>query len=222
MEESRVRHWRFKRYWVWAAVTLLVLTALGVGANLVIENAYGAGPTSAKPACDASMGCSVRHNRRVFKRHKIGHSHGAGSFKHRLYRNPRAVKRVWVHKISRKMGTANSRLIRQGYAPRYSASSAQQAYHRLFVGEHVSVCMGGGNYPAWATGPKGCNMEPPSSVDPLTKHQVQVLGTVTLCGGGAVAAGLLAPESAGGSVWVMSFLGASSCGWNLWRDIDPD
>jgi hypothetical protein len=216
-------------------IIAVVFAAYGYACGFVVNKASAAtatppgappaatAPTTAMRSCapDVSIPCSIRVNVRHFRQHQLGHSHGYRSKVDLVYRHPAAARRVWIRKIARAIQRQNHRLAVNGLAARYTTEDASWLYRQNV---RDASCTSAGNYPAIASGRTTCRgdrVETLHNGPGLTKRQVQIAGTVILCGAGVALGVLAAGATAGMSTVLVAGTGAASCMWGLWASVDP-
>jgi hypothetical protein len=215
-EEDRRR--RSRAFWRWAIAVVVGCLLVGLLGRWVIDEASGA-PARAEAAhrgaakCVPEDPCSIRHNKRTFKRGRLGHSDRWNVALRDLTRDPAAARRVFITKIRRAIARH----------ARWRGPTARRLYARVANPSGDSQCLSALSYPAWATRPGQCNRYRDFRSGPgLTKGQVQRLGSVTLCGA-SVALSLYNRPAGAAAQKVMAVvgLGGAGCFWSFWRDIDP-
>lgn len=216
-----------KRFWIWAVSVILIMTLIGLTWGYVSERAFGAEPqtstsmpndeTTAQRCCQALAKTAARK----FRDGKIRRDHG---YKPRnIYRRPGVARKVRINKIARYLENHPNqwRQVKQRMPDRLrSCYPASECYGSELYDNSVdrSSCVTG-SYPAAGQG--ACDRAPWHNGPGLTKRQVQVGGSVILCGAGVALAVATAPETAGSStVAFTAFLGAVTCGWGLWVQVD--
>jgi hypothetical protein len=209
---------RRRAFWRWAVAVVAGCLLVGLLGRWVIDEAYGAPARIAVPdrvvtKCVPEDPCSIRHNKRTFKRGRLGHSNRWNVALRDLTRDPAAAKRVFIKKIRRAMGRH----------ARWRGLSARQLYARVAHPAGASQCLSALSYPAWATRKGQCNRYRDFPSGPgLTTRQVQRVGSVTLCGAGVALSLLNRPAGAAAAkVMAVVGVGGGGCFWAFWRDIDP-
>lgn len=229
-----------KQRWTWREeprkFALLVLAFILAGALIaagwafVVDRAYGADKvppssssttiqrcvTDSGAACDAP----TKRDRRAARKFRNGKIHRSGGFRPaRVFKQPRAARRIMVTKIRRVLerADANARPNTKGghnpYEGCTSRGCALEAYMELV--KNAGCADRGGPYPIDV----GTCRYPTGNSVKLTKKQVQAGGTAVLCSGGVIF-GVVASPASGGSTAFAAFWGATSCGWTLWAMLD--
>ena len=216
---------RFPRIVAKLVIVALVFGLLGYVGGSLVDKAVAtpaAAATTTPRLCapDESLPCSIRINVRHFRQHKLGRSHGYRAKLDEVYRRPARARRVWVRKIKRAIVRDNSIRAALGLQARYTTDDALHLYQQN-IG--ASSCTSAGNYPAIASGRTTCSgarVELHNGPG-LTKRQVQVSGSVILCGAGVALGVLAAAPTAGTSTALVAGTGAASCLWGFWASVDP-
>jgi hypothetical protein len=219
---------RLQRITAKLVIVAVVYALVGYAGGMLFDRAAGATRdlplrVAAARACDpdVSLPCSVGVNVTSFRQGELGRSQGYRGQLDTVYRRPAVAKRVWVRKISRAIEKENAQREEQGIAPRYIPSDARSLY---LHNTRAASCSTAGNYPAIASGKRTCNGYRVADLNNgpgLTKRQIQIAGSVILCGAGVALGVVAAGPSAGSSTALVAGTGAVSCLWSFWAAVDP-
>lgn len=209
-----------KRFVIWALVFVLFCALVGVVGGKALSNEQPTDETIAvqtvtQEKSDKAQRCCTSFAKkaaRKFRRGKIRKDRGYKPGK--VFYAPRKAAKVWVNKIERAIARqckSNSSVPTCRQVTRCDRCRAWELYREQTKNTSCATA-GEVRHAYMACGGKGPR---------LTKRQVQVGGSVVLCGA-AVAMGVVtAPPTRGASVAFVAFLGATSCGWGFWITVDP-
>jgi len=225
---SKKERWSAKDHPKRAAVHALIAFAVGLASVFIVikvtDKAYGSEPVSStasyRCATDSTAPCHTvtRKMKRVARRYRAGViHHGHGFAPRRMFRNPRASRRIIIRKIARAVAKAEGvrRMDPGSDACAYEGVSCARLYDNL--ADHAGCtslaqldyqtgwdqCHDAFGYSSWG--------------GKLTKHQTQIGAVVGVCAGQII----IEIATGGGATAVTASSLGAGCIVGLWTWLDP-